>query len=649
MFSFFFLILFLLNIITNYSLVLNRQSIISNEYLGNTGKHLFYFVQITDTHITHLGHADRRQQFEQFCNHIIKTLVKPQVTILTGDLVNSVSSSKDQLFGTTQYEQEWNIYRDILIRTNVTKHTKWLDIRGNHDAFMDPDPDSLKSFYRIYSHQGHDHSGSYEHTLTTKDDDTYSFVGIDMCPRPGLGRPFNFLGHISKKEMKILKKLFKKTKNSTATIFFGHYPLSFTYSKGIDQIMKYGLVYINGHLHSGIKHLYAHHANSLLELELGDWKDKRRFRILTIDSGLLSFEDFRFSQPIYAIISHPKAAKFLTSREPFYRLNQSTHIRIVIFSKLSIINVNISIDEQYIGSAIQSIDNQNLFIFPWNTSLYNDEKLHKIFVEIKDNGNNTVILQHEFSLSLLKKTKWYQSKIILTIHQPTFGFIILISSLCLYILILLYYRYQVKQNSSNFIIRFTLWNQFRLRMICLCSVDFIFYSLFSFSLYYFIGPWYIGYLTSSHFGVTFLWGTLIQQVYLPPDAQIFVGIFQLYFFIFPLTYSLSSSCFYRYIQQLESNTRIIKYHFNYCYRIYTIYILFIYTLVFILFWSFLMTASYKLSWILSPFGLILVLFSLILYVKSHRLKIEDFKLKKATETMISINHDNSKLIHQVEE
>ncbi|CAF2727309.1 unnamed protein product [Rotaria sp. Silwood2] len=598
MFSFF-LILFLLNITTNYSLISNKQPIISNEYLGNTGKHLFHFVQITDTHITHLGHAERRQQFEQFCNQIIKALVKPQVTIVTGDLVNSVSSSTDRLFGTEQYEEEWSIYRDVLIRTNVTAHTKWLDIRGNHDVFMDSDPDSSKSFYRIYSHQGHNHSGSYEYTLRTEDDDRYSFVAVDMCPRPGIGRPFNFLGHISKKEMKILKKLFEKTKNSTSTIFFGHYPLTFTYSKGLDQIMKYGIAYLNGHLHSGIKHLYARHSNGLLELELGDWKDKRRFRILTIDSGLLSFEDFRFSQPIYAIISNPKASKFLTPREPFHRLSHSTHIRIVIFSKLSISNVIISIDEQYIGSAIQSNDNGNLFILPWNTSLYNDENLHKIFVEIKDSGNNTIILQHEFSLSLPTSIKWNRSRIILTIHQPTFGFVILILSLFAYIFILLYYRYQAKQKSC---------------------------------------PWYFGYLTPDHFGAAFLWGTLIRGAYLPPDSQIFSGIVLLYFFLFPLTSSLSSSCFCRYNQQLESNTKMVKYHFNNCYRIYSVYILYIYTFVFIIFFSLLMTASYKLSWIISPFGFLLILFSLVLYVKSHRLKIEDFKLSITTE-----------IIHQVEE
>jgi hypothetical protein len=92
--------------------------------------------------------------------------------------------------------------------------------------------------------------------------------------------------------------------------------------------MKYGIVYLNGHLHAGIKNLYIRHSNGLLEFELGDWKRNRRFRIVTIDAGLLSFEDVRFNQSIYAVISNPKAAKFYTPREPFYRLNQSTHIRL---------------------------------------------------------------------------------------------------------------------------------------------------------------------------------------------------------------------------------------------------------------------------------------------------------------------------------
>ena len=77
--------------------------------------------------------------------------------------------------------------------------------------------------------------------------------------------------------MKKIGQLAAETKNSTSTIAFGHYPLSFTYSEGLNDLINHALVYLNGHLHLAIKHLYARHSNGLLELELGDWKDNRRF------------------------------------------------------------------------------------------------------------------------------------------------------------------------------------------------------------------------------------------------------------------------------------------------------------------------------------------------------------------------------------
>ena len=60
---------------------------------------------------------------------------------------------------------------------------------------------------RVYSNQGHNHQGSYEYTLTTKDNDTYSFIGVDMCPRPGLGGPFNFFGRLNQVNRKDILRL----------------------------------------------------------------------------------------------------------------------------------------------------------------------------------------------------------------------------------------------------------------------------------------------------------------------------------------------------------------------------------------------------------------------------------------------------------
>jgi hypothetical protein len=50
------------------------------------------------------------------------------VTVVSGDLTHN----RDRTFGSVQYESEWNIYKNLLIRTNVTQYTAWLDMRGNH-------------------------------------------------------------------------------------------------------------------------------------------------------------------------------------------------------------------------------------------------------------------------------------------------------------------------------------------------------------------------------------------------------------------------------------------------------------------------------------------------------------------------------------
>ena len=294
----------------------------------------------------------------------------------------------------------------------------------------------------IYSNQGPTHPGSYEYTLKTADNDTFSFVGLDMCPRPGAGRPFNFLGHISEvgnnirvessssihrcssllqAEMKSIRTLSERTRSSNSTIFFGHYPLSFTYSKGLEELMNHGIVYLNGHLHSGIKHLYARHSNGLLELELGDWKDNRRWRrsilflhpfqrflLFSSDSvwsqstrvycPSMIFDSINRSMPSFQIPKQPNSkhhenrsigsVRVLTSGEfsPQMRIRASRRlcsIRVVIFSPLPIVDVRVTIDSKFVGQAVQSVDTAHLYVLPWNASLYHDGQLHQISVTIR--------------------------------------------------------------------------------------------------------------------------------------------------------------------------------------------------------------------------------------------------------------------------
>lgn len=107
-----------------------------------------------------------------------------------------------------------------------------------------------------------------------------------------------------------------------------------------------------------------------------------------------------------------------------------------------------------------------------------------------------------------------------------------------------------------------------------------------------------------------------------------------------MTFSLSSSCFYRYNQF----THLIESPLNRCFRIYSVYILFIYSFGLSLFWSLASTASYRFAWFLSPFGVFLPICSMLLFIQSHRLKFEDFQLFSTRK----INENNSKLIQLVE-
>ncbi|CAF4270819.1 unnamed protein product, partial [Rotaria sordida] len=126
----------------------------------------------------------------------------------------------------------------------------------------------------------------------------------------------------------------------------------------------------------------------------------------------------RFDQPIYTVISNQKVAKFKTPREPLYRLSLSQ--KLLFFFKSSVVNVSVSIDSQFFGTAIQSIDNKNLYVPPWNASFYNDGHIHTLSIEVKDNQNNRMRIENEFSRTPTTITAFARSKFILLIHWPTF-------------------------------------------------------------------------------------------------------------------------------------------------------------------------------------------------------------------------------------
>ena len=141
-----------------------------------------------------------------------------------------------------------------------------------------------------------DITGSYQTTLRTNDGDTYSFVSVDMCPETWSWTSvqssriyqsgkldalclrsqsmWNDNGRLERNRISLSTG--SRSRESTATIFFGHYPLASGYSNGLQKLMSKGLVFLNGHLHMGFKHFYTRHPSELLEISLEIGSSKRR-------------------------------------------------------------------------------------------------------------------------------------------------------------------------------------------------------------------------------------------------------------------------------------------------------------------------------------------------------------------------------------
>lgn len=181
---------------------------------ADTPENLFHVVQISDVHISKFHEPKRLSDFKKFCNETIRT-IDPELVIITGDLTDAKTKNK---LGSVQYHEEWNSYNSAISTINKPI----IHIRGNHDAFDEPDFSS--SFYQKYG--GESKIARNRKFDIKKSYGTYSFVAVDAASEPGFKRPFNFVGYIKDKGLNELKEIGSQTKNSNHSIWFGHYPTS---------------------------------------------------------------------------------------------------------------------------------------------------------------------------------------------------------------------------------------------------------------------------------------------------------------------------------------------------------------------------------------------------------------------------------------
>lgn len=158
-----------------------------------TDEHLFWFVQISDLHISEFRDPSRIEELKTFLNRELR-YIQPRVVLVSGDITDGKTPNH---VGSKQYEFEWKTYNTIVKEYNSNEKIAWLDIRGNHDNFDVPSIDSSQNLFKKYGFTGSKYSRSY--MIEVNDgNDRYSFIAVDASLDPGPRRPFNFFGYLSK-------------------------------------------------------------------------------------------------------------------------------------------------------------------------------------------------------------------------------------------------------------------------------------------------------------------------------------------------------------------------------------------------------------------------------------------------------------------
>lgn len=511
--------------------------------LGDDFNHLHWFVQISDIHLSVYADKKRSTDLLQFCQENLD-IIKPEVVLLTGDITDAKHENKE---GSTQYKDEWKQYDYVLRQSGILEKTVWLDTRGNHDAFDVPYLTSNTNYFKIYSprNKADETHGtlSYHYLHKTNDGDQTSFISVDACPNPGPKRPFNFFGLVYESEFNQLKEFIKDASDSNQIIFFGHYPTSTIGSPqpGIRQLLGHGAVYLCGHLHTMaglVPNMYAIQQTGYLELELGDWKDERLYRVLAVDHSLISFVDLKLNQWPIILIMNPKDSQFMIpDHESTDQIGNSTHIRILTFSQGKIKTVRVKINDVFVGEANQI--KGPLFVLRWQP-LHYVHGFHTIDVYVKDIlGNEGQVIQ-SFSIDNKRPQFDFKSRFLLmSDHAKIFkaffalSYAIVIVPLLIVKLVRIHPQVFVHSQMTGYFMRFILcWIR---RLYLIGFVPKVYYALLIYDIYLPIGPWFIGEILDGQIGACFLYGIFVQGTYIPGTLTYLYGALQLLQFNIPLT------------------------------------------------------------------------------------------------------------------
>ena len=460
-------------------------------------------------------------QLEHFVEDSL-SVIRPELVMCGGDLTEAKSSNLQA----AQDRREWEEYHRIVARrwSNVT----WLDIRGNHDTLNVLGRNSSENFYSMHSFMGSQgYLNSYKVSLESREQ-KFNVLAIDATWELGVNYPFNFVGQITETEQKNLLSLVSDIKDDDVTLMFGHYPTSVVEQAGFlrDMISK-GIVYLSGHLHDlalfKMHTMFSFHNDRDLELELVDWKNNRKFRILAVDHGKLSFVDVEFNewltQPV-ALVTYPKDIQFMNPSKEDFSNYQENIIKVLVFHNLPISKVLISLDDGDEMEA-EAVDGGPLYILPWDSDKYKTG-VHHIKVRVMDLVERTAVkyFEQKFTLDPEEAVRFnnFMPNFVLRSSFATLFHTLFALTLTLNILIPVGLKVTLKLLQSGKLTP-SYRKKFQKFLTCclvrklmlVVSHNVILISMMLFILYMAVGPWVIGSMIEGRLGAVFAWGVVVDS------------------------------------------------------------------------------------------------------------------------------------------
>ncbi|KAK2954837.1 hypothetical protein BLNAU_10167 [Blattamonas nauphoetae] len=354
----------------------NTRHLTSQEaVLGDQATGVGTFVQVTDMHMgdTYLDGED----WEFFISEIVDDLIKPGKVIVTGDLVHNMAANHQT---TRLIDSEWADYFRPLSARGWDNCSFWVDQRGNHDSVGVVLPFGSEDRFVNHSSCGHLKSRVYTSTLTIPSDSLmkeehaeeahFDFLVIDDILEPSLTQPFGcFSGYpqsgvgqsgTQKMQTAIAAELEKlKEKKSGGVFLMTHTPTMYMNDPLRSDLIellstddeKYPTIItlLNGHQHASFDRHFVNSERGTLggsELNAVDFGSSRGFRLFTVDHGMVGRDEFRWAMSTDAetgertsspntlvSVLNPPSSQQMTSRSGWSLVQNSTHLRVLIFSK----------------------------------------------------------------------------------------------------------------------------------------------------------------------------------------------------------------------------------------------------------------------------------------------------------------------------